>query len=37
MLPEGMALDPFVARGFAFEEQPRDVYLYAGRAEELRV
>jgi GNAT superfamily N-acetyltransferase len=37
MLPAGMPLAPFTARGFGFFEQEADVYLYSARAEELRI
>jgi len=37
MLPEGHALDPYREVGFAYFEQEKDTYLYAARAEDLRL
>ncbi|MBM3317686.1 MAG: GNAT family N-acetyltransferase [Candidatus Eisenbacteria bacterium] len=37
MLPEGQALAPYREAGFAFFEQEHDTYLYAARAEDLRL
>jgi GNAT superfamily N-acetyltransferase len=37
MLPAGHAIEPYQEAGFAFFEQQQDVYVYAARAEELRI